>query len=138
VTAHDQTCAALQRLLKQQWPEMSNLLNPGVTTLLSEHGDEIVRVIENSGPYGDLKRQDEQLDAIDEELDGQERQGAKCLRFLRCVEHVALANNFRSIASAEIRARYDALVAAEGGTLLAGSKYVPRLAPAAGVNEVAH
>lgn len=117
VTAHDQTCAALQRVLKQRWPEMSNLLNPGVTTVLTEQADEIVRLIETAGPYGDLKRQDERLDAIDNELDDLERQGVKCLRFLRCVEHVALASNFRSIASAEIRARYDTLVAAEDGTL---------------------
>ena len=117
VTAHDQTCAALQHLLKQRWPELSNLLNSQVTTLLTQHADEIVRMIEKSAPYGELNRQDERLDAIDKELDDLERRAAKCLRFLRSVEHVALANNLRSIASAEICRRYDALVAAEGETL---------------------
>jgi hypothetical protein len=138
VTAHDQTCAALQHLLKQRWPEMSNLLNPQVTDLLSEHADEIVGLIEKSAPYGDLSRQDERLDAIDKELDDLERRAAKCLRFLRGVEHVALANNLRSIGSAEIRARYAALVAAEGETLLARPGEASRLAPASGEsNEIA-
>lgn len=116
-TAHDQSCAALQSILRFRWPEMSNLLNPGVTRLLTDDAGEMVRLIERSAPYGELKREDQRMDAIDHELDELERQAAKCQRFLRAVEHVALAHNFPLIASTEIRARYQALVVAEGGTL---------------------
>lgn len=123
VAAHDQSCAALQRILRRQWPEMSNLLNPQVTRLLTDEGDELVRAIEASPPYVELKRQDERLDVIDRELDQMERRAAKGLRFLRAVEHVALAHNFPLIASPAVRDRYQALVLAEAGTLPA------RLAP---------
>ena len=53
--------------------------------------DQIVRSIESSPAYRDLKRQDERLDAIDHDLDEVERKQVKCQRYLRVVEHVALA-----------------------------------------------
>jgi hypothetical protein len=117
VAARDQSCASLQSLLKRRWPELSNFLNPRVEKLLADEADPIVGAVESSPAYRDLKRQDERLDAIDRELDELERKQVKCQRFLRVVEHVALANNLPMIATPEVRARYEALVAEEGQTL---------------------
>ena len=118
VAARDQSCAALQSLLKHRWPELSNFLNPKIEKLLSDEADPIVRAVESSASYRDLKRQDDRLDSVDRELDEIERKQVKCLRFLRIIEHVALANNLPQVAAPEVRARYESLVAQEGGTLV--------------------
>lgn len=118
----DRTCAALQSFLKQRWPELSNLLNPQVSRLLSDQPDQVVAFIKSSAPYHDLKRQDDRLDVIDDKLDELERKQAKCQRFLDVAEHVALANNLASVASPEICAQYDALIAEENGTLGVGAQ----------------
>ena len=115
--SHDRTCAALAGMVRTRWPELANLLNPSAAKLIAGEGEEIVRAIESAPAYAQLRRQHDRLDAIDVEDMDLERKWVKCQRFIRTAEHVALAANLPLVAGPDIRRRYDALRAAEGGTL---------------------
>lgn len=115
--SHNRTCNALAAMVRTRWPELTNLLNPAAEKLLAEQGDSIVRTIESSPAYPELRRQHERIDAIDADDTELERKWVKCQRFIRTAEHVALAANLALVAPPDVRSRYETLRAAEGGTL---------------------
>jgi hypothetical protein len=115
--SHDRISNALAAMVRTRWPELTNLLNPAALKLLAEQGDQIVRAIESAPAYPELRRAHDRLDAIDDEDTDLERKWVKCQRFIRTAEHVALAANLSLVATPDVRARYQTLRAAEGGTL---------------------
>lgn len=115
--SHDRSCEALQAEVEARWPELSRPTGAAAKKLIAAEGPRIVKAIESSAAYPQLHREDERLDAIDAESTDLERKWVKTQRFIRVAEHVALAANLPHVASAEVRARYAALLAAEAGVL---------------------
>jgi len=115
--SHDQICVALRGMITRRWPELSNLFNPAAQRVMAQQGDQIVRDIENSPNYPELKNQDHRLQDMDDQLEELDRRWIKTQRFLNVAQHVALAANFASVAPEDLKARYRELLAAEGGTL---------------------
>jgi hypothetical protein len=120
--SHDQLCQVMQAIVKRRWPELTNLLNPGVPKLLNDEGKAIVKAIESSSQYPELQKEDGRLNDLEEELTELERKQVKCMRFIRTAEHVALAANLSSVAPPEVCARYAKLIAAEGGSFAETAK----------------
>lgn len=103
--------------LLQRWPELSNPWNPAVARLMKEQGPDIQQAIELDGDaprWEMLYRDIAQLESRQLDL---ERKWAKCIRFQRMMETVALAANIEKFASPDILARYKQVLSDESGTL---------------------
>jgi len=106
----------LQAALKDRWPELANLLNPDVVTLLVQGGNELTATAEALPDYSDFDRLVREIDSIERERLDLDRRWAKHQRLLHTAENVALAVNLPLVA-ADRQERYAALIAAERGTL---------------------
>jgi hypothetical protein len=96
---------------------MSSPFHPATIAALTHEADEIVRVIEQSPTF---KKWDEQVQQADEQSEKSfdlERKWVKCQRFLYVAESVALEANLGKFGGKLVQARYEALRAAENGTL---------------------
>ena len=106
--------------IRGRWPELANLLSAKATELLTVESDEFIQTVESHKDYqefSDLLDKIEQFKTQKLDLD---RKRARCQRFLRTADNVALAANLTKVAAPEIQQRYQQLLAAERGTLRGG------------------
>ena len=103
--------------VKSRWPELSNVLNPLATELLTNRSAEFVRVVEG---HEDYPRYRELSDGADNASSEQKRQ-AKYHRFLRTADNVVFAENLRR-SSNRLYRDYLAIVEAESQTLVTAAK----------------
>jgi len=108
---------AIQRDLKAEWPELSNLLNPAAVELLSTRAVQFVATIKSHSNYSDMARLQAEIAAQENARLDLERRWVKTQRFIRTAENVALAANLPKVAPEGIVARYHQLLSAERGTL---------------------
>jgi Peptidase C13 family len=103
--------------LKLRWPELENPWHPQTIEDMRTEGPEIVSAIESHGSYSTFDQMHNELEQRSTQSLDLDRRWAKCQRFLRFAENVALAANLAKVASQEIQDRYRALLASESGTL---------------------
>jgi len=116
-TQRDDLRGPIRGRVLSRWPEMSSPFHPATIAALTHEADEIVRVIEQSPTF---KKWDEQVQQADEQSEKSfdlERKWVKCQRFLYVAESVALEANLEKFGGKLVQARYEALRAAENGTL---------------------
>ncbi len=99
--------------LKERWPELGNVLNPGSIELLTKRGKEFIEAVEGHPKYKEYR---EQVELAEKEPDPEKRR-VKHERFLLTVQDVILRENLKRLNDAERLAQYEAIVAAEAGTL---------------------
>ncbi len=100
-----------------RWPEMSSPYHPLALAALANEPGEIIKVIESSPGF---KKWDELVQKADEQSEKSfdlERKWVKCQRFLYVAETVALEANLPSFGGKLVQAKYEALRAAENGTV---------------------
>ena len=112
----------IAEMLKFRWPELANPWHPLVAEELRREGPQIVAAIEGHASYSDLTRLHDDIAAHASRALDLERRWAKCERFLRVAENVALAANLARVATREIQERYRALVESEGDSLCGTEK----------------
>ncbi|PHQ32884.1 hypothetical protein [Rhodopirellula bahusiensis] len=101
----------ITRDLERKWPELANVLNPVAIDLLTSRSDEFVEAVED---HPDYARYRELMDA-DETDDSKTK--VKFERFIRIADNVALAENLRRLGDEKLIAQFNAIVAAESGSL---------------------
>jgi hypothetical protein len=99
--------------LKERWPELANVVNPVSVELLTTRGKEFVQAIESHPRYKEYR---EQKELADKTPDPQKRR-AKFERFVRTAQNVILRENLKRLADEKKLAQYQAIVAAESGSL---------------------
>jgi hypothetical protein len=99
--------------LMQQWPELSNVLNPGAVELLTTRRQSFVEAIEQHPRYREYR---EQMSAAERRPDPQKRR-VKFERFVRTAEDVILRENLKRLSDEQGLAQYQAIVAAESTSL---------------------
>lgn len=95
--------------LKERWPELANVLNPGSIELLTTHSQEFVEAVEANPKYKEYR---EQAEAVNREVDPQKRR-AKFERFVRTAQDVILRENLKRLGDQKLMAEYKAIAAAE-------------------------
>jgi hypothetical protein len=107
--------------LERQWPELSNVLNPGAIELVTTRRQEFVDAVERHPSYREYR---EQADAAADAPDPQ-KQRVKYERFIATAEDVILRENLLRLGNAKRIAEYEAIVAAESAGLgMAGERTV--------------
>ena len=110
--------SVLSKLIKKDWPELSNAYHPTVRKLLrKDEAEKIIKLVEG---HKDHKRFDElggKIQGLSTKVTDQDRKWVKCHRLLRTLENVALEANLPKFAKPDIVERYEELLAAEGDTL---------------------
>ena len=101
--------------LRAKWPELNSRWHPRLAKILSDEADDIVRTIETHPGYRNMERAGERANALSKKALDLDRRWAKCQRFLRVAEDVALSANLPKVAPPEVVERYKEMVAAEGG-----------------------
>ena len=99
--------------LKERWPELSNVLNPGAVELLTTRSQTFVQAVEGHPRYEEYR---EQMELADRTLDPQERR-VKFERFVRTAQDVILRENLKRLGDQKRLAQYETIAAAES-TLL--------------------
>jgi hypothetical protein len=99
--------------LKERWPELSNVLNPGAVELLTTRSQSFVEAVESHPRYEEYR---EQLELAASTPDRQERR-VKFERFVRTAQDVILRENLNRLGDRERLAQYQALAAAESTSL---------------------
>jgi hypothetical protein len=99
--------------LKDRWPELANVLNPGSVELLTTRSREFVDAVERHPRYEDYR---EQMHLADRELEPRKRR-VKYERFVRTAQDVILRENLKRLGDQKRLAQFAAIVAAEGGLL---------------------
>lgn len=97
--------------LKRRWPELSNLMNPGSIELITTRQTEFLQAIEKHPDYAKYQA------LAAKEINSEEKRKVKFERFLRTVDNVIFAENLRREKKTELVSQYEAIVAAERGTL---------------------
>jgi hypothetical protein len=103
--------------LRAKWPELNTRWHPRLAKILSDEADDLVRTIETHPGYKNMEKAGERADSLSKKALDLDRRWAKCQRFLRVAEDVALSANLPKVAPPEVVERYKEMVAAEGGTL---------------------
>ncbi|WP_353620823.1 hypothetical protein [Stieleria mannarensis] len=98
--------------LKRKWPPLANVANPVSVELMTSRSEEFIAAIEN---HRDYKRYRE---LADRPKPDPTKRNVKFDRFLRVADNVLLAENLRRLGDAERIAQYEALLAAESGSLV--------------------
>jgi hypothetical protein len=96
---------------------MSSPFHPVTIEALTREPNEIVKVIESTPGFKEWEEQVKQADDREEKSFELERKWVKCQRFLYTAESVALEANLPKFGGKLVQARYEALRAAENGTL---------------------
>ena len=109
----------LETHLKRRWPELANLANPEVIRLLASESDEFLREAKQHARYGEFTTLLEEKKRIRSERLDLERRWAKCERFTRLLEEVALAANLPRVAGPDMERRYQQLRILEASRLTA-------------------
>jgi hypothetical protein len=100
-----------------RWAELWRPFHPLAVAALAKEPDEIVQLIEGAPGY---KKWDELVQKVEEQQEKSfelERKWVKCQRFLYVAETVALEANLPKFGGKLVQAKYEALRAAENGTL---------------------
>lgn len=105
----------VQRSLKLRWPELTNLLNPAVLDLLTRDAAQFVQAVESHPKYSEFSQLLREIEQLENQRLDLERRWVKCRRLIRVAENVVLAANLPQLASSELQARYQKLLAAERG-----------------------
>jgi len=113
----NQLKGAIAKSIRARWPELTNLLNPKATELLTVKSDEFVKTVESNKDYKEFAGLLVKLKEIKKKKFDLERRRAKCQRFFRTSENVALAANLSKVAAPKIQRRYDQLLLAERRSL---------------------
>jgi hypothetical protein len=112
-TDYDRRRKAIQAHVRDRWPEVANVLNPEITELVSRRPAEFVQLVESHKDFSEWERLHEQIEAISTERLDLDRRWARCQRYLRTAENIALAANLDKFASPELLDRYARLIALE-------------------------
>ena len=128
---------AIAKSIRTRWPELTNLLNAKATELLTVNSDEFIKTVESHKDYKEFSGLLEKIKDIKKQKFDQDRKWAKCQRFYRTAENIALAANLSKVAAPEIQQRYQQLLAAERGTLRGASPSSEPSAPAQAAPEQA-
>jgi hypothetical protein len=99
--------------LKDRWPDLANVLNPGAIELVTTRSREFVDAVEAHPKYKEYR---EQLDLAARTPDPQKRR-VKFERFLRAAQDVILRENLKRLKDEKLLAEYQAIVTAESGFL---------------------
>lgn len=99
--------------LKERWPELGNVLNPGSVDLLTKRSKEFIEAVEGHPKYKEYR---EQTELAAKEPDPQKRR-VKYERFVHTAQNVILRENLKRLNDTEALSQYEAIVAAESGTL---------------------
>ena len=113
----NQLKGAIAKSIRARWPELTNLLNPKATELLTAKSDEFVKAVESNKDYKEFAGLLVKLKDIKKKKFDLDRRRAKCQRFFRTAENVALAANLSKVAAPKIQRRYDQLLLAERRSL---------------------
>jgi hypothetical protein len=108
--------------LKDRWPELANVLNPGAVELVTTHSREFVEAVEAHPKYKEYR---EQVDLATREVDPQKRR-AKFERFVRTAQDVIRHENLKRQDDPKLLAQYQAIVAAEATFLNNGSSAIKK------------
>jgi hypothetical protein len=103
--------------LLSRWPEMSSPFHPVTIEALTHQPDEIVKLIESSPGFKEWGEQVQKTDDRSDKSFELERKWVKCQRFLYVAETVALEANLPKFGGKLVQAKYQALRAAENGTV---------------------
>ena len=106
--------------LKDRWPELANVLNPGAVELVTTRSKEFVEAVEAHPKYKEYR---EQKDLAAREVDPQKRR-AKFERFSRTAQDVIRRENLKRQDDQKLLAQYQAIVAAEASSLHSGGSSV--------------
>jgi hypothetical protein len=107
----------IRAAVSKRWPEFSTAWHPEVQRILREEAGAVVKAIEGNPSYAKWDESTRIADELEEKSRTLERKWVKCMRFIRAVEDVALAENLSKMAPPEVVERYGKLLAAESGTL---------------------
>jgi hypothetical protein len=99
--------------LKERWPELANVLNPGAIELVTTRSKEFVDAVEGHPKYTEYRAQS---DLAAREPDPQKRR-VKFERFVRTAQEVILRENLKRLGDAKQMAEYQAIVRAESAFL---------------------
>jgi hypothetical protein len=107
------------RDMRNQWPQLSNTYSPGAVQLLQEKAkqEEFVQGVEKHPKFKAWRGQVAERAQLEEKELELGRSYATHQRFVTVLENVALAANLAKVADADVRARYERLLEAEGATL---------------------
>ena len=103
--------AKISRDLKRRWPELSNVLNPGSISLITDRKVEFIEAVESHPDY------DEYRALSSPDVNATTKRRVRYERFLRIVDNVIFAENLRRENRTQLLQQYEAIVAAERGTL---------------------
>jgi hypothetical protein len=106
--------------LKERWPDLANVLNPGAVELVTTRSKEFVEAVEGHPKYKEYR---EQMDLAAKEPDPQKRR-AKFERFVRTAQDVIRRENLKRLEDTKLFDQYQAIVAAEATFLQSGSSPV--------------
>jgi hypothetical protein len=87
---YDRARNDLRGMLENRWPELAAPWHPRVASIVREQSDEIIKAVESHPAYQRMTKTGAQLDLIDEKTDHLEIEHAKCQRFIRVLENIAL------------------------------------------------
>jgi hypothetical protein len=99
--------------LKDRWPDLANVLNPGAIELVTTRSKEFAEAVEGHPKYKEYR---EQLELASREPDPQKRR-VKFERFVRAAQEVILCENLKRLKNEKQLAEYQGIVAAEAGSL---------------------
>ncbi len=103
----------LQRQLRNQWPELTNILSPVAAQLLTEQAEAFIAAAESQPDFSEWETLQSERIAIEDERFALEKQWATHIRFLRTHNNLVLAKNLVTLGDPDDIARYDAIAAAE-------------------------
>jgi hypothetical protein len=99
--------------LKQRWPELANVLNPGAVELLTTRSQTFVDAVESHPRYEEYR---EQMDLAENTPSRQQRR-TKFERFVRTAQDIILRENLKRLGDTDRLTQYQAIAAAESSFL---------------------
>ena len=114
---YDQLKKEIQQEVRARWPELSNVLTPVATRLLTTDAAAFVDQIESHKHFSEFNELYQQRERMSEQRLALEKQWVKYQRWNRVVENVVRAANMPKVADAATIDRYERIVAAERGKL---------------------
>ena len=113
----DELRKALQRRLRERWPELANILSAQAVRLLTDEADAFVAEVEQQPDFREWQALQTERDELDSERFVLEKKWAKHIRFMRAHNNVVLAKNLQVLGDKAAIARYAKIVANERGAL---------------------
>ncbi len=114
---YDQLKKEMQQEVRARWPELSNVLTPVATRLLTTDAAAFVDQIESHKHFSEFSELYQQRERMSEQRLALEKQWVKYQRWNRVAENVVRAANLPKVADAATIERYEQIVTAEQGKL---------------------